>query len=80
MEAIDTQQLLTDVTTNIVEDSIRNGWNKIKKFFEDLDAKDAIKYKKAYEKYLNNTNKKIVRLKLLYIDEYQKNYIHFMFV
>ena len=65
MEAIDTQQLLTDVTTNIVEDSIRNGWNKIKKFFEDLDAKDAIKYKKAYEKYLNNTNKKNSKIKTI---------------
>ena len=48
MDSIDSQQFLTNVATNIVEDSAKNAWNKIKKFFLDLDAKDSIRYKTAY--------------------------------
>ena len=51
MDSIDSQQFLTNVATNIVEDSAKNAWNKIKKFFKDLDTKDSIRYKTAYEKY-----------------------------
>ena len=40
MDSIDSQQFLTNVATNIVEDSAKNAWNKIKKFFKDLDTKD----------------------------------------
>ena len=54
MDSIDSQQFLTNVATNIVEDSAKNAWNKIKKFFKDLDTKDSIRYKTAYEKYLIN--------------------------
>lgn len=30
MDSIDSQQFLTNVATNIVEDSAKNVWNKIK--------------------------------------------------
>ena len=60
MDSIDSQQFLTNVATNIVEDSAKNAWNKIKKFFKDLDAKDSIRYKTAYEKYLINTKQKVL--------------------
>lgn len=34
MDSIDSQQFLTNVATNIVEDSAKNAWNKIKKVFQ----------------------------------------------
>jgi len=63
MDSIDSQQFLTNVATNIVEDSAKNAWNKIKKFFLDLDAKDSIRYKTTYEKYLINTEQKVSKIK-----------------
>ena len=65
MDSIDSQQFLTNVATNIVEDSAKNAWNKIKKFFQDLDAKDSIRYKTAYEKYLINTEQKVSKIKTI---------------
>ncbi len=65
MDSIDSQQFLTNVATNIVEDSAKNAWNKIKKFFKDLDAKDSIRYKTAYEKYLINTKQKVSKIKTI---------------
>lgn len=65
MDSIDSQQFLTNVATNIVEDSAKNAWNKIKKFFLDLDAKDSIRYKTAYEKYLINTEQKVSKIKTI---------------
>ena len=65
MDSIDSQQFLTNVATNIVEDSAKNAWNKIKKFFKDLDAKDSIRYKTAYEKYLINTEQKVSKIKTI---------------
>lgn len=66
MDIINNQELLTDVATNIVEDSIKCAWDKIKKFFKDLDAKDSIRYKTAYERYLINTKQKNTPLYNLY--------------
>lgn len=65
MDSIDSQQFLTNVATNIVEDSAKNAWNKIKKFFRDLDAKDSIRYKTAYEKYLINMEQKVSKIKTI---------------
>ena len=65
MDSIDSQQFLTNVATNIVEDSAKNAWNKIKKFFLDLDAKDSIRYKTAYETYLINTEQKVSKIKTI---------------
>ena len=65
MDSIDSQQFLTNVATNIVEDSAKNAWNKIKKFFKDLDTKDSIRYKTAYEKYLINTKQKVSKIKTI---------------
>ena len=65
MESIDSQQFLTSVASNIVEDSAKSAWSKIKKFFKDLDAKDSIRYKTAYEKYLANTEQKVSKIKTI---------------
>lgn len=34
MDSIDSQQFLTNVATNLVEDSAKNAWNNIKKFLK----------------------------------------------
>lgn len=65
MDSIDSQQFLTNVATNLVEDSAKNAWNNIKKFFKDLDAKDSIRYKTAYEKYLGNTERNVSKIKTI---------------
>lgn len=65
MDTINQQELMTKVATNILEDSIKYAWNKVKKFFEDLDKKDAIRYKTAYETYLVNTRRKNSQIKTI---------------
>lgn len=65
MDMINSQEFFTNVATNIVEDSIKGAWDKIKKFFKDLDAKDAIRYQTAYEKYLINTEQKNSKIKTI---------------
>lgn len=65
MDSIDSKQLLTNIATNIAEDCTRIAWNKIKKFFKDLDAQDSIRYKDAYEKYLVNTEQKVSKIKTI---------------
>ena len=62
---VNSQEFFTNVATNIVEDSIKGAWDKIKKFFKDLDAKDAIRYQTAYEKYLINTEQKNSKIKTI---------------
>ena len=65
MDVVNSQEFFTNVATNIVEDSIKGAWDKIKKFFKDLDAKDAIRYQTAYEKYLINTEQKNSKIKTI---------------
>ncbi len=65
MDSIDNQQFLTNIATNIVEDSVKGAWNKIKNFFNDLEAKDSIRYKTAYEKYLINTKQNVSKIKTI---------------
>lgn len=65
MDSLDSQQILTNITANIAEDCIKTAWNKIKKFFKDLNAKDSIRYKDAYEKYLTNTKEKVSKIKTI---------------
>lgn len=62
---IDSQEFMTNVAIGVVEDSIKGAWDKVKKFFKDLDAKDSIRYKTAYEKYLLNTKQKNSKIKTI---------------
>ena len=62
---IDEQEFITNIATNIAEDSIKSAWNKVKKFFKDLDTKESIRYKTAYENYLLNTKQKNGKIKTL---------------
>lgn len=65
MDIINKQEVITQVATNIIEDSVKGAWEKVKKFFKDMDAKDAIRYQTAYEKYLLNTSYKNSRIKTI---------------
>lgn len=65
MDVINQQDVLTNVATNLLEDSIKYAWDKVKCFFKDLDAKDSIRYKTAYETYLANTRRKNSQIKTI---------------
>lgn len=58
-------EVITNVVSNLIEDSIKAAWEKTKIFFKDLDAKDSIKYKTAYENYLKNTRRKNRQIKTI---------------
>lgn len=62
---LNTNDIITDTLTNIVEDSFLGAWGKVKDFFKDLNEKDSIKYGVAYEKYLENTKLKNSKIKTL---------------
>ena len=55
MNGIDNEELMTNIAISVAETSLKNAWSGITKFFKDLSAKDAIRYKTAYERYLINT-------------------------
>lgn len=63
--AFDGGKVLADVATNLVKDAVSSGWNKVKKYFKDLDAKDSIDCKIAYENYLENTKERNSKIKTL---------------
>ena len=60
-----TNEIMANVASNLIESSLKAAWNKAKKFFKDLDAKDQIKYGDAYEEYLVNTEAKYSKIKTL---------------
>lgn len=62
---MDNNRILTDVTTTLIKDAISTGWDKVKKFFKDLDAQQAIQYNTAYTNYLANTYDKNGKIKTL---------------
>lgn len=59
------QEIVAQVATNVIEDTLKAAWNKVKKFFVDANAKDAIDYGDAYEEYLRNTKNKYSKIKTL---------------
>lgn len=62
---INNEEIFTNVTTKMLEDSIKAAWNKVKDSFKDLSAKDSIKYRKAYEQYLIKTSNKVSKIKTI---------------
>lgn len=62
---INQNEVMTAVATNIIEDTINLAWEKVCKFFKDLDTKDSIRYGEAYEEYLRNTKNKYSKIKTL---------------
>lgn len=62
---MDNNEIISNVATNILEDTVKSAWGKVKKYFKDLDAKESIKLGRAYEEYLNNTQTKNRKIKTL---------------
>ena len=58
---VDPNQIITGVATELTKDVAVSFWDKVKKFFKDLDADKQIRYGEAYEKYLTNTRKNIAK-------------------
>lgn len=58
-------EIAVKVTTTIIEDSIKGAWQKVKGFFRDLDAKEAVLFGEAYREYLINTVKRFSKVKTL---------------
>ncbi len=63
--SFDGEKIAADVATSIIKDTVSSGWEKVKKYFRDLDAKQAIKYGVAYHKYLSNTEDKFGKIKTI---------------
>ena len=59
------QEIVAQVAANVIEDSLKAAWEKVRKFFVDADAKDSIDYGDAYEEYLRNTRSKYSKIKTL---------------
>lgn len=65
MNGIDNEELMTNIAISVAETSLKNAWFGITKFFKDLSAKDAIRYKTAYERYLINTKSRNSKIKTI---------------
>lgn len=62
---MDTNEIITNVATNLIENSLKGAWKKVSKFFKNIEAKDEIRYGEAYEDYLRNTKNKYRKIKTL---------------
>jgi len=58
-------KIMTKVASELIKDSIKGAWEKVKGFFKDLDAKKSMEFGLAYERYLENTEMKHGKIKTL---------------
>ena len=72
---INEKEVMTKVATNLAEDAIVSAWQKIRKFFKDINAQDEIRYGTAYNTYLANTKNKYSKIKTL-IYRHSPQYIY----
>lgn len=77
MYNIENMDIIANVTTEIIKDSIKGAWERVKNFFKDLDARESIEYGRAYEKYLENTEVKNGKIKTLIYRSVPKNLYSF---
>lgn len=70
-------EVLSSVATNIIEDSLKYAWDRVKHFFKEIDAKDSIRYREAYEEYLRNTQNKYSKIKTLIYRHVPRNLYSF---
>ncbi|OUP26948.1 hypothetical protein B5F27_11965 [Faecalibacterium sp. An192] len=73
--AFNPNKIAADVTTTLITEAIKSGWQKVKNFFQDSDAKDSIDYGDAYEDYLQNTVDNISQIKTL-LSPYTPQFFH----
>lgn len=65
IDVLDGKVIFSEVASELIKDAISSSWEKAKKFFRDIDAKDAITYGTAYTSYLLNTKDKYGKIKTL---------------
>lgn len=58
-------EIVTNIATDLIKSVASSGWEKVKKYFRDLDAKESIKYGDAYDRYLANTKDKNGKIKTI---------------
>lgn len=62
---IDENAIVANTAAKVAEYAALGAWNKIKKFFKDINRHDEIVYGTAYEEYLENTKKRNSKVKTL---------------
>lgn len=70
---VDANQIITGVATELTKNAAVFLWEKVKKFFQDMDADELIRYGEAYEEYLLNTRRKHSQIKTLIYRKVPKN-------
>ncbi len=58
-------KVVSDVISTLIKDFLKFAWNKASKYFKDLDAKEEIRYRTAYEEYIAKTSKNISLVKTI---------------
>ncbi len=59
------QNIAVGVITELVKDSIKALWNRVREYYSDLDEKDGIDFGNAYESYLHNAANKVRKVKTI---------------
>lgn len=62
---INSNEVLTSAAVKVAEDAALGMWNKVKKFFKDINAHDGIRLGTAYEEYLEKTSNRNRKIKTL---------------
>lgn len=62
---LDQNKIMADVATKIVTDSAIGAWNKVKKYFKDLNRQSEIDLGIAFERYIETTKEKNSKIKTL---------------
>ncbi len=44
---LETNKMASDIMTSLIKEAITNGWNRVKKHFKDINAKQSIDYGSA---------------------------------
>ena len=50
---IDTGKILSDTATNLIKSVTVTGWNRLKKYFKDIDAEESIELGTAFNEYID---------------------------
>ena len=74
---IDTNQILSNVTVNVVNNVLSETWSRVSQYFKDLKEEDSIEMRTAYNEYICVTNGKISKIKTLIYRRVPKNIYSF---
>lgn len=74
---IDTGKILSDTATNLIKSATVTGWNRLKKYFKDIDAEESIELGTAFNEYIRQTQEKASKVKTLIYRKVPKNIYSF---